>query len=602
LALNFSSTTELGGSFSNLTNLSSEGDVTLNGTITTLGSQTYNGTAALNGDTSLSGTSLSLASGVAGNAKSLALNFSSTTELGGSFSNLTNLSSEGDVTLNGTITTLGSQTYNGTAALNGDTSLAGTSLSLASGVAGNAKSLALNFSSTTELDGSFSNLANLSSEGDVTLNGTITTLGSQTYNGTAALSGDTSLAGTSLSLASGVAGNAKSLALNFSSTTELDGSFSNLTNLLSEGDVTLNGTITTLGSQTFNGTAVLKGDTSLVGTTLSLANGVAGENNSLTLNFTGGAATLDGGFANIATLTALSDVKIAANISTNLDQNYAAGVTLTGNVTLSGNAGSFSGGVTGGGNDLTLNFTGLSAVSASMAGVNDLTVTGPAALSGIINTTGFQNYAAAADLVGTTTILAGDNVSFGGTLDGNQTLAVNTSGTTSFAGVVGGSTPLASLSTDVGGTVLLGANVTTTGSQSYGDAVQLIGNTTLTGSTLNLGNGLEGAGKSLALNFAGTTALDGSLANLTDLSSDGAVTLNGTIDTSGNQTYRSSATLLGDTSLSGNTLSLASGVNGAGNSLSLNFTNTTALDGSFSNLDDLSSVGAVTLNGSITTT
>ncbi len=50
---------------------------------------------------------------------------------------------------------------------------------------------------------------------------------------------------------------------------------------------------------------------------------------------------------------------------------------------------------------------------------------------------------------------------------------VNTAGITIFGALVGGSTPLTSVATDAVGSTQIDANVTTTSTQSYGDAVSL---------------------------------------------------------------------------------------------------------------------------------
>ncbi len=71
-------------------------------------------------------------------------------------------------------------------------------------------------------------------------------------------------------------------------------------------------------------------------------------------------------------------------------------------------------------------------------------------------------------------------ISLNGTVDGAQTLAVNTTGTTTFAGAVGGTTALTSLTTNVGGTTAInGGSVRTTGNQTYNDNVSLGAPTTL---------------------------------------------------------------------------------------------------------------------------
>jgi hypothetical protein len=80
-------------------------------------------------------------------------------------------------------------------------------------------------------------------------------------------------------------------------------------------------------------------------------------------------------------------LNLSANISTGAaSQVYTANVTLLSDATLTGNTGSFAGGLNGAGYDLTLNFSGLSTIDGGFANINDLTVTGPASLNGSIAT------------------------------------------------------------------------------------------------------------------------------------------------------------------------------------------------------------------------
>ncbi len=90
--------------------------------------------------------------------------------------------------------------------------------------------------------------------------------------------------------------------------------------------------------------------------------------------------------------------------------------------------------------------------------------------------------AAAVTLGGNTTITTGTGpIAFNGTINGAQSLTLNSTGTTTLAGAVGGSTPLSSLTTNAGGTTAVnGGSVTTTGNQVYGDAVTLTQATTFT--------------------------------------------------------------------------------------------------------------------------
>ena len=79
-------------------------------------------------------------------------------------------------------------------------------------------------------------------------------------------------------------------------------------------------------------------------------------------------------------------------------------------------------------------------------------------------------------------------VRFDGTVDsigGARALTVNTTGATSFNGVVGGISPL--LTTNAGGTTCA-LSVTTTGAQAYNDAVTLNGTYTTTNSAFTAAN------------------------------------------------------------------------------------------------------------------
>src|SRR5207249_1545279 len=85
-------------------------------------------------------------------------------------------------------------------------------------------------------------------------------------------------------------------------------------------------------------------------------------------------------------------------------------------------------------------------------------------------------------------------ISFGGTVNGGFALAANSTGATTFSDPEGGTKPLASLTTDAGGTTSL-QSVTTTGAQSYGDTtVTLNGTYTTTNSTFTVTNAAVLAG------------------------------------------------------------------------------------------------------------
>ena len=89
--------------------------------------------------------------------------------------------------------------------------------------------------------------------------------------------------------------------------------------------------------------------------------------------------------------------------------------------------------------------------------------------------------------LGAATVITGVGNTFASTVNGAQALTVNDSGTTTFGGVVGGTTALTSLTTNAGGTVTL-QNVTTSGAQSYGENATLNGAAyTTTNANVSLG-------------------------------------------------------------------------------------------------------------------
>src|SRR5205814_6209755 len=74
---------------------------------------------------------------------------------------------------------------------------------------------------------------------------------------------------------------------------------------------------------------------------------------------------------------------------------------------------------------------------------------------------------------------AGD-INFVSTVNGVFSLDANSTGTTTFGGVVGGTGVLTTLTTNTGGTTAInGGAITTSGAQTYNDAVALGANTVL---------------------------------------------------------------------------------------------------------------------------
>ncbi len=187
---------------------------------------------------------------------------------------------------------------------------------------------------------------------------------------------------------------------------------------------------------------------------------------------------------------------------------------------------------------LAVNTSGATTFTGAVGGSSALTslttdAGGTVAINGgVVNTTGAQSYGEAVTL-GANTILtssAAGNITFGGTLNGAYTLAVNTAGITALNGEVGGTAPLTSLTTDAPGSVSMGGGlIKTTGAQTYNDAIQLASATTLQGVNLALMSTVDGT-ESLTLKDTGDTVLGGVIGGTTalmSLTTDSATTASG---------------------------------------------------------------------------
>ena len=209
---------------------------------------------------------------------------------------------------------------------------------------------------------------------------------------------------------------------------------------------------------------------------------------------------------------------------------------------------------------------------------------------GQIVTAGNQTYTSPVTLGAATTLGTtgsnGNAITFNTTIDGAQALTLNTPGTTTLAGAVGNTTPLASLTTDSGGTtVISGGKVITSGSQAYNDTVSLGADTQLksTAGGVNLAGTVAGNGHSLVLDVNQASFLS-SAGNLTALTKNGTGTL----------TLTGQSTFTGRTTLNSGTLAL-----GLDNALSSSSPLTLA-GGVFATGGFSQTLGALTLSGDAT--
>ena len=603
------------------------------GSVDTTGAQSYGERAVLGTDTVLTGSAVTLAGGAdakAAGAQGLTVNGALT--LGGSLGGATALKG---LTVTGATALTGDVVVN---VDNGDVTFAGA--------VDGAKSLAVNSTGATTFNGAVGGTTALSSlttdaGGTVSLL-SVTTTGAQSYGeaatlngvytadsftigGVAILAGDTVVnAGSGDVSFRGTVNGAKSLAVNSTGSTRFSGSVGDTTALSSlttnaGGTLSLK-SVTTTGAQSY-------GEAAKIGGTFTAGNAA--------ITF-GGPVTLVG--------------------DTTVDAGYG---TIT-----------FNGAVDGA-MALTANSTGAMLFNAAVGGTTALssltTGSGYSSLTDV-TTTGAQSYGGETSLIGAyatdnaaVTIagpvtLAGDvvvsagsgDVTFGGTVNGAKALAVNSTGATRFNGTVGGTTALTSLTTDAGGTLGLLA-VTTTGAQSYGEAVTLAGlytagsftaagpvtlagDSTVTATSITFVSTIDGA-RALTLNGgtgaitlggavggttrlgalsvtgSGTTTLAGvvKVASLTTDAGGSTVLNGGSVDTTGAQSYGDAVTLGADTVLTGTTVSLAGGAEAASaGGQGLTIAGNAALTGGFGAAKALKSLtvsGATTLNGgSVATT
>jgi trimeric autotransporter adhesin len=217
----------------------------------------------------------------------------------------------------------------------------------------------------------------------------------------------------------------------------------------------------------------------------------------------------------VGTLASAGGANVTGNAgrsagSVNID---AGGNIIAGAITANGSAGLGTNQGGGAGGAVTLNAGNTNTITHSSINTSGGVRTGTAAGGNAGNV----NIADNALLSANTTINAtggtgggvSGNVSFGGTVNSsgsNRTLAVNTTAATIFNDAVGNTLALANLTTNTGGTTAInGGIVTTTGTQTYGDAVSLGATTNLntTNSAITFNSSVNTAGNALTM-AAGT--------------------------------------------------------------------------------------------------
>ncbi|SNS97476.1 MULTISPECIES: filamentous hemagglutinin N-terminal domain-containing protein [unclassified Azospirillum] len=541
--------------------------------ITTSGAQSYGERAVLAGDTVLTGSTVTLNQGADGVAVATASNGalaapgeSALTIKGdlvsggalGGVTALKSLSVSGTSQLGGAVISNGSQRFDGKVTLTGATNLTGSTVTLGQGATG---AHALTITGNAQLGGT-SSLSGLSISGSTLLGSTsVSTSGAQTYGGAVTLASDTQLTGTLVSLGSTLDG-AFALAIRGdASFTGAVGAGTALAGLDVSGATALNGgSITTSGTQRFGGAVTLGANSLLSAGSVDLQGTVTGPFG-LTVNSAG--LTRLGGTISVASLTtdAAGSLSLASsNITTTGAQSYGERLTLLADTTLTGSTVTLNQGADGA---FGLTIAGDAAFGGAMGANSALSfvdVSGNTALNGgSVITSGAQTYGRTVTLNGGTLVSAG-SVNFKDAVTGPAGLTVNSAGVTRFGGTI----TLGSLTTDAAGSLsLASSSITTTGAQNYGERLTLAADTTLTGSTVTLSQGADGA---FGLTIKGDAVIAGAMGAstaLSGLSVSGGTALNANVTSSGAQTYGGAVTLGSDIALSGGTISFNNSVDGA---------------------------------------
>ncbi|MGO4522980.1 autotransporter-associated beta strand repeat-containing protein [Dyella sp. 2RAF44] len=143
------------------------------------------------------------------------------------------------------------------------------------------------------------------------------------------------------------------------------------------------------------------------------------------------------------------------------------------------------------------------------------------------------------------TIEANGLLALNGSIDGAGALVVQNTGATVFNGDVGSTSALASLTTDAPGSTTLNGRVTTTGAQTYMDALVVGNDTTLTstaGGTISFASTVDGA-HTLNISTSGAIVFGGAVGGATSLGalstssgtfSAGAMNINGALSVTTN--------------------------------------------------------------------
>jgi hypothetical protein len=435
-----------------------------------------------------------------------------------------------------------------------------------------------------------------------------------TFNGTVALNIDTTLTGTVVTFNDSVSGGGHSLTVAGNAVLG-DAAVDTLTGLTSlsvSGTTAINGaTVTTSGGQTYSGAVSLGNDTTLTSTAAGDISFGSPVNGAFMLTANTAGATVFG--SNVGTaLTPLTSLTTDAGGQTKLGGNvFAQGntvtfndaVVLSANVTITDVGNVTFANTVDGAFTLTVNTPGVTTFGGSVGGQTPLTslttdAAGSTAVNGAaITTAAGQTYNDAVTL-GTDVVLTGTSVVLLGTVTGAGH-SVTVSGDAVLGGAVSGVNSLRVS----GGTTINTTTVSSTGGQTYAEAVTLGADATLAGSTVTFLGTVGGGWHAMAVsgNAVFGDAASDTVTGLSSLSVSGTAAINtSAVSTAGTQTYAGAVTLGADTTLTGSTVALQGTL--AGGAHSLVVAGNVAFQGNATGLSSVSVSGTSSVGAAAVTT
>jgi hypothetical protein len=530
----------------------------------------------------------------------------------------------------GSVNTTGGQTYNSPVTVGQDTTFAAT----ASGAITFTDTLTGAFKVTVNTAGTttFAKTVNVGSlvtnvGGTTKVNGgLVATTGAQTYGDGVVVGADATFRSTGNQAVAfnGPLDGGFKVAVETTGTTTFGGKVGNLVPLVSlttnaGGTTQVNGgLVKTSGDQTYND-AVTVG---AAGTFQSTGGGAVAFKDTLTSGTsvavnTDGATEFDGAVS-VGALTTNANGTTTVNTPTVTATgpgglHFGDPVTALVDVTFAGTGGgpvAFDKALTAAGKAVAVNTTGQTTFGGAVSAGSLATDAGggTAVNGGTVTTANDQTFgdAVTVGVQDATFTSTGGNVTFADALDGGFAVGVNTTGATRFFGPVGKTAPLASLTTDIGGTTQVdGQLVTTTGGQTFNDAVTIGANATFTSTesgAIQFKQTLNGPGGA-AVNTAGATVFTGAVGGGTALAflstAGGGVTQvnGGLVRTTGGQGYGDPVTLGTNTQFTttaGGGVTFGSSLGGVGKNVVVTAAGATLFNGTVN-------VGTLATNGGGTT-